>query len=172
MNVLYGYINERLLASDDYDWFSNGQAPSNELSAVIIPTWTWTFIAATEDFFVTNKDKMVRRQTTYPWIQSITGRQESGVKPAGQVMFKLRHSNSSCLRSWCGISCWEIPNSVSSMLVADLSWGHIGLWWYLKKQKIMGGSCLPMSGSVCNVRVGGTEKRLSEARWNCSIFNP
>ena len=37
-DVLYGYINERLLASDDYDWFSNGQAPSNELSAVIIPT--------------------------------------------------------------------------------------------------------------------------------------
>lgn len=61
----------------------------------------------------------------------MTGRREREVSPAGHVIFRLRHSNSSCLRVWVGISAWSRPKSISSVTLHSWDCGQIGLGEWL-----------------------------------------
>ena len=69
-----------------------------------------------------------RRQVwrAYPWIQNITGRCESGVALAGQVMLRFKHSNSSCARDCSGALPAGRLNSSSSYALHP-GCGQIGL---------------------------------------------
>lgn len=59
--------------------------------------------------------------------QSMPGRRDCDVRPAGQVMFRFKHSDSSRFKFSFGMASSAVPNSDSSIPFAVLCWGHTGL---------------------------------------------